>query len=187
MLELNPSGSDTRGLRSGRLVGMDDPRQLWHGFEVHAHEEFDALLAGSGFRCVESRPDLLRYESRKVFFEVGYAVHHDNEVYASIGRVGVFEKGKIAERLSFGFVLLIADPDAHSEMSRTVRYAIAHSEAQVRWMLSYYACGCRSHGQALLSGEAGAYKRARKAIWRFASSGSCPPEALTRQPWWQLW
>jgi hypothetical protein len=157
---------------------MDNAQQACYGFEVSAHKLFDSLCTGSGFRCVESRPDFVRYESSSVYFEVGFSVNYDREVYSRIGRIGFpgVLPDQSAERLDFGLLLAIADPAASDEVHRTVPYAIATSEQQVRWVLSYFASGLRVHGQALLTGEAEAYERAREA--RFWHAPDFPPEAL---------
>jgi hypothetical protein len=146
---------------------MHDERSSENGFEANAHEAFDFLASDLGFRCVESKPALVRYESSLVWFEVGSAVCCDHEVYARVGRLGApgVLPEELAERLDFGLLLAVADPGGHRAIRRDVPYSIAQSEEQVRRVLSYYAAGLRLHGMPLLAGDGAAYSRAREVRW----------------------
>lgn len=143
---------------------MDDAGQPGSDFPIAARQAFDAPCASAGLRCVESRPDRIRYESPAVFFEIGYAVDHDREVYARIGRIGQpgVSPGDPAERLDFGLYLAVADPAGYAEFSRAVPYSIAGSREQLRRVLSYFAAGVGTHGLPLLVGDAEAFSRARE-------------------------
>jgi hypothetical protein len=146
---------------------MHDDRSSENGFEGSAHEALDFLASDLGFRCVTSKPALVRYESSLVWFEVGYSVSHDQEVYARVGRLGgpgVLPE-EPAERLDFGLLLAVADPSGYRAIRRDVPYSIARSEEQVRRVLSYYAVGLRLHGMPLLAGDGAAYSRAREVRW----------------------
>src|SRR5690349_12633881 len=99
---------------------MSDDRTSENGFEASVHEAFDFLSLDSGFRCVASKPDVVRYESPSVFFEFGYSVSHDHEVYARFGRIdapGVLP-GEPAECLDFGLFLAVADPIGYAAIRR---------------------------------------------------------------------
>ncbi|MGH7222503.1 MAG: hypothetical protein ACRELF_04710, partial [Gemmataceae bacterium] len=136
------------------------------------------LCSNSLFRCVLSKVDLVRYESPLVYFEVGYSVSHDHEVYARVGRLatpGVFP-GRSEERLDFGLLLAVADPGGDAAIRNDVPYSIAHSEGQVRRVLSHYAAGLKRYGLPLLAGDERAYALAREVRWWQAPD--VPPEAL---------
>ena len=161
---------------------MENARHPCHGFEAAAHEAFVRLCAGSDFRCVESYPNRVRYESPSVYFEVGYSVSHDREVYARIGRVG-----SSGERLDLGLLLAVADPAGYAELRRIVPCTIVASAEHLGWVLRYFAAGLESHGQPLLVGESCAYGRAGGV--RFWHAPDFPPEALATPPgltprWW---
>ena len=132
-----------------------------NGFEAAAHQAFDFLGSHSDVRCVESKPDLVRYESPSVYFEVGYSVAHDCEVYARVGRLPL----QPAQRLDFGLFLAVADPGAYTPIRRDVPANIAHTEEQIRRVLSHYATGLRRHGLPLLAGDETAYAQARGLRW----------------------
>jgi hypothetical protein len=153
---------------------MHDAEASDNGFEASAHQAFDFLLSHGQFRCVVSRPDLVRYESASVGFEVGYSASYDHEVYARVGRLGV--SGGISEpspeRLDFGLFLAAADPDEYAAIRRDVPFSIARSEGQVRRVLSHYAAGLKRCGAPLLSGDPSAYGRAHELRWWHA------PDAL---------
>lgn len=91
---------------------MGDTGHSFDAFEAAAREVFDPLCISFGFRCVQSRPDRVRYEPLSAYLEVGYSVNHDGEVYAWIGRIGSagLVPGEVGERLDLGLLLAIADP-----------------------------------------------------------------------------
>src|SRR5688572_25171511 len=142
---------------------MSDDRTSENGFEASVHEVFDFLSSDCGFRCVASKPDIVRYESPSVYFEIGYSVNHDNEVYARFGRINVpgVQPGELVECLDFGPFLAVADPVEYAAIRHSVPYYIAHTELQVRIVLSHYARGLRRYGP-LLSGDEAVYARARE-------------------------
>jgi hypothetical protein len=146
---------------------MNKARISENGFEANAHEAFDFLVSDFGFRCAASTPTLVRYESPVVWFEAGYAVSYDHEVIARVGRISA--PGKLseepAERLDFGLLLAVADPDGCAAIRRDVPYCIAHSVEQVRRVLSWHATGLRRYGTALLAADGPAYSRAREVRW----------------------
>jgi hypothetical protein len=146
---------------------MHDERTSENGFEVSALEAFDFLASDFDFRCVASKHTLVRYESSVVWFEVGYAVSYDHEVYARVGRRGApgLLPEQLAERLDFGLLLAVADPGGYTAIRCDVPHYIAHSEEQVRRVLSYYAAGLRRYGMPLLAGDGPAYARAREVRW----------------------
>jgi hypothetical protein len=150
-----------------------------NGFEDAAHEAFEFLCSEAGFRCAKSEPDLVRYESGRVFFEVSYAVDYDYCIDAYIGRFGV--PGLLSEQsdesISFGLFLAVADPVGDAAIHREVPYYIANSPEQVRHVLMHFAAGLRSYGQALLSADEIAYSRAREL--RFWHAPNFPYEG----PW----
>ena len=145
---------------------MHDEQASENGFEVRAREAFDFLISDLGFRCVVSKPALVRYESSMVWFEVGYAVSHDHEVYARVGRLGApgVLPEELAERLDFGLLLAVADPSGYAAVCRDVPYYIANSEEHVQRVLSYYAAGLKRNGMPLLAGDEPTYSQARDAV-----------------------
>jgi hypothetical protein len=133
---------------------------------------------------VESRPDRIRYESPAVFFEVGYAVGHDREVKARVGRIGRpgVSPGEPAERLDFGLYLAVADPAGYAEFGRAVPHAIASSEEQLRRALAYFAAGVRAHGRPLVVGDTEAFSRARELrFWHLPAPDAEPDAAPVRR------
>jgi hypothetical protein len=157
---------------------MDAEHEVFHRFDAAAHEALDSQFIDSGFQCTESRADLVRYESPLVYFEVGYSVGYDFEVYARIGRIGY--PGVLpddpSERLDFGLVLAVADPCGYAEHCQAVPHSIATSDEQVKTVLAYIAAGLRTHGRPLLAGESGAYEKGRGL--RFWHAPDVPPDAL---------
>ena len=159
---------------------MGDAGRPGSDFPAAARQAFDAPCAGAGLRCVESRPDRVRYESPAVFFEVGYAVNHDREVYARVGRIGHAGvlPGETAEQLDFGLCLAVTNPAGYTEFSRAVPYSIAGSGEQLRCALSYFAAGVRRHGLPLLVGDAEAFRRARELrFWHLPAQDAEPGAA----------
>jgi hypothetical protein len=70
----------------------------------------------------------------------------------------------------------VADPGAYTTIRRDVPANIAHTEEQVRRVLSYYAAGLLQHGLPLLAGDEPAYAQARGLRWWHAPE--VPSEVL---------
>lgn len=168
---------------------MNESQQPHHNFEAHAHESLDFLCKDHGFQCVKSRTTRVRYESHAVFFEVTYAVDHDGEVIAMIGRIDFLaDSPGTTECLDFRLVLAVVDPQKHTECYRAVPFFIANSEEQVRTIFSYYAAGLRAHGQLLLKGDTDAYDWAKSL--RFWHAPPVPDDVVakaTGRRWWHFW
>ena len=70
----------------------------------------------------------------------------------------------------------MADPAGYAEFNRAVPYSIADSGEQLRRALSYFAAGVRTHGLALLVGDAKAFRRARELrFWHLPAQVAEPP------------
>ena len=125
-------------------------------------EHFAAFMSELGFAVVESPSEAVRFESAKVFFELGHAPY-DREVYGRVGRIGApgVTADASLERLDFGLYLAVRDPDAHLSLCRDVPYACADTEEHVRRVVSYFRGGVDSHGRRLLLAEPAEYSFAR--------------------------
>ena len=133
-------------------------------------------MSALGFSVVDSAPDVVRFESDKVFVELGHA-SYDREVYARIGRIGApgVMPDQSSERLDFSLYLAVRDPQAHLSLCRDVPYACADTEAQVQRVLSYFRAGLELHGRGLLCGDESEYSFARDL--RFWHAPASPPPA----------
>lgn len=153
---------------------MRAERTSENGFEVGARQAFDFLCSNLRFRCVASKPNFVHYQSPSVYFEVRYSVSYDHEVFARIGRLAPESlPERSVESVDFGLFLAVADPGGYAAIHHDVPYQIAHTEAEVRRVLSYYAAGLEGYGLPLLSGDETAYAQARELRWWHA-----PPNAL---------
>lgn len=149
------------------------------GFQAVAHTAFDYLCSELGFGCVLSDSSQVRYESPVVFFETGYSDSYDCEVYARIGRLdvpGILPEER-SERIDFGLFLSVCDPETYKKFSVEFPANIAHSEEEIKRVLSYFCEGLKRHGMPLLTADDETYVFARGL--RFWHSPGFPPEALS--------
>jgi hypothetical protein len=123
-------------------------------FPQEAQTAFNNLLGSHGFAFFSATPLKVRYESKKVFVEIGYGAY-DCEVAIEFGRL------QRDEKYSFTLFLQLVNPSLEKQLGDRIAYDLN----KVRTDLAALARVLQSEGQAILMGEDSVFERMKGVRW----------------------
>ena len=138
-------------MESGALNMTIDNCDL--GLREAAQARF-AFLEKSGFSCVSASSSKVRYESDKVYIEVGNS-ERGGEVAISFGRLAK------KEEFSFTLYLQLMNPD----LERSLGARLPENQTQLNNDLTGLAAALELEGQPIIRGNDAIFDRMREVRW----------------------